>query len=58
MGRAGVLQPFALGHYGLLGARGIRLSGVISLLLLFCVEGVYIQQGRKSKLIFMLQLSK
>jgi hypothetical protein len=26
MGRAGVLQPFALGHYGLLGARGIRLS--------------------------------
>jgi hypothetical protein len=27
MGRAGgVLQPFALGHYGVLGARGIRLS--------------------------------
>jgi hypothetical protein len=26
IGRARVLQPFALGNYGLLGARGIRLS--------------------------------
>jgi hypothetical protein len=44
MGRAGVLQHFALGHCGLLGARGIVCSLFFSLFLL--VEEAYLYTAR------------